>query len=62
MEDGSPNEDHFAIAVDHLDTSCAELREHGVAFLAEPQEYPWGRSAYLRDSDGGRVQLSVASS
>ena len=55
---GPANEDHFALAVPDLDALCAELRGRGVAFLVEPREFPWGRSAYLRDPDGRIVELS----
>ena len=58
MDDGPPNEDHFAISVDDLDEACAELVARGSAFLVEPRDYPWGRSAYLRDPDGRLVELS----
>ena len=58
MEDGPPNEDHFAVGVTGPDAACEELRERGVGFLVEPRDYPWGRSAYLRDPDGRLVELS----
>jgi catechol 2,3-dioxygenase-like lactoylglutathione lyase family enzyme len=57
-EGGPPNEDHFALGVADLDAAAAALAEQGVAFLVEPREYPWGRSAYLRDPDGRLVELS----
>jgi catechol 2,3-dioxygenase-like lactoylglutathione lyase family enzyme len=60
LDDGPPNEDHYALAVDDLDVTCDGLRASGIAFLAEPQDYPWGRSAYLRDPDGRLVELSEA--
>jgi catechol 2,3-dioxygenase-like lactoylglutathione lyase family enzyme len=60
MEGGPPNEDHFAISVADLDGACAALVEGGRTFLAEPQDYPWGRSAYLRDPDGRLVELAQA--
>ena len=56
--DGPPNEDHFAFSVSDVDGSCHELRARGFAFLVEPRDYPWGRSAYLRDPDGRLVELS----
>jgi len=62
MESGPPNEDHFAFGVDDLDAACDELRRNGVSFLVEPREYPWGRSAYLRDPDGRLVELAEVSS
>jgi len=58
LEDGPPNEDHLAVGVPGLDAACEELRERGVGFLVEPRDYPWGRSAYLRDPDGRLVELS----
>ncbi len=58
MDGGPPNEDHFALAVDDLDGACEELRSEGVTFLVEPRDYPWGRSAYLRDPDGRLVELT----
>lgn len=58
MADGPPNEDHFAVTVDGLDATCQMLTESGIAFLVEPRDYPWGRSAYLRDPDGRLVELT----
>jgi catechol 2,3-dioxygenase-like lactoylglutathione lyase family enzyme len=55
---GPPNEDHFAIAVGDLDSACAALAASGCSFLVEPRDYPWGRSAYLRDPDGRLVELA----
>jgi catechol 2,3-dioxygenase-like lactoylglutathione lyase family enzyme len=57
-DDGPPNEDHVALGVDDLERTCDELREQGMAFLVEPRDYPWGRSAYLRDPDGRLLELS----
>jgi predicted enzyme related to lactoylglutathione lyase len=58
MDDGPPNEDHFALAVADLESAWEELRAHGRSTLVEPRDYPWGRSAYLRDPDGRLVELS----
>jgi catechol 2,3-dioxygenase-like lactoylglutathione lyase family enzyme len=58
MDDGPPNEDHFAISVDDIDEACAALVARGSAFLVAPRDYAWGRSAYLRDPDGRLVELS----
>lgn len=58
MEGGPPNEDHVAFGVADLDAACAELRDLGFSFLVEPHDYPWGRSAYLRDPDGRLVELA----
>jgi len=60
MENGPPNEDHHALAVTELDTRCTALHARGLTFLVEPQDYPWGRSAYLRDPDGRLVELAEA--
>jgi catechol 2,3-dioxygenase-like lactoylglutathione lyase family enzyme len=58
--DGPPNEDHFALAIVDLDGACAVLAAAGSTFLVEPRDYPWGRSAYLRDPDGRLVELTQA--
>ena len=60
MDGGPPNEDHFALAVDDLNETCSALIAGGHAFLLEPRDYPWGRSAYLRDPDGRLVELAQA--
>jgi catechol 2,3-dioxygenase-like lactoylglutathione lyase family enzyme len=57
---GPPNEDHFAMSVEDLDAVCASLAANGCTFLVEPRDYPWGRSAYLRDPDGRLVELAQA--
>lgn len=61
IEGGPPNEDHFALGVLDLDRVCRGLRELGFTFLLEARDYPWGRSAYLRDPDGRLVELAQAS-
>jgi catechol 2,3-dioxygenase-like lactoylglutathione lyase family enzyme len=58
VEDGPPNEDHVAFSVGDLEAACDELRANGSSFLVEPRDYPWGRSAYLRDPDGRLVELA----
>ncbi len=57
-EGGPPNEDHFALSVADLDATCDALRAEGCELLLEPRDYPWGRSAYLRDPDGRLVELA----
>ena len=57
-EGGPPNEDHFALGVADLDSVSTALAQAGLAFLVEPRDFPWGRSAYLRDPDGRLVELS----
>jgi catechol 2,3-dioxygenase-like lactoylglutathione lyase family enzyme len=61
IEDGPPNEDHFALSVADLDAVCRDLRARGTVFLVEPRDYPWGRSAYLRDPDARLVELAESS-
>jgi predicted enzyme related to lactoylglutathione lyase len=58
MDDAPLNEDHFAFAVGDLDSACADLQSNGIEVLVEPRDYPWGRSAYLRDPDGRFLELS----
>jgi catechol 2,3-dioxygenase-like lactoylglutathione lyase family enzyme len=58
MEGGPPNEDHLAVSVPDLDAAYEALRELGSTVLLEPSEYPWGRSAHLRDPDGRLVELA----
>jgi predicted enzyme related to lactoylglutathione lyase len=60
MSDGPPNEDHFALSVEDLDRACGALAENGAHVLVDPRDYPWGRSAYLRDPDGRLVELTQA--
>jgi len=57
-EGGPPNEDHVAFSVDDVDASCGALRADGLELLVEPRDFPWGRSAYLRDPDGRLVELA----
>jgi catechol 2,3-dioxygenase-like lactoylglutathione lyase family enzyme len=57
-EGGPPSEDHVALRVAELDRDCGELRRQRLTFLVEPRDFPWGRSAYLRDPDGRLVELS----
>ena len=45
-----PNADHFAVRVTHVDADAKRLD-------TEARDYPWGRSAYLRDPDGRLVEL-----
>jgi catechol 2,3-dioxygenase-like lactoylglutathione lyase family enzyme len=58
LEGGPPNQDHLAFAVDDLERACADLRSRGVEIGIEPRDFPWGRSAYLRDPDGRLVELA----
>lgn len=53
-----PCENHIAFAVDDLDLTFAKLQGQGVTIVAPPTDYPWGRSAYIRDSDGNLIELA----
>jgi catechol 2,3-dioxygenase-like lactoylglutathione lyase family enzyme len=45
-----PNVDHFALRVADVDAEATRLE-------TTAQDYPWGRSAYLRDPDGRLIEL-----
>jgi catechol 2,3-dioxygenase-like lactoylglutathione lyase family enzyme len=55
-----PNEDHVAYGVEDLDRGCADLGARGLELVVAPRDFPWGRSAYLRDPDGRLVELTQA--
>ena len=57
-EDDLPPEDHVAFAVPDVDRTCARLVENGLHLVSEPRDWPWGRSAHLRDPDGHLIELS----
>jgi catechol 2,3-dioxygenase-like lactoylglutathione lyase family enzyme len=52
-----PDEDHIAFACPNLDETVGQLREAGWRVELDAADYPWGRSAYLRDPDGRLVEL-----
>lgn len=51
-----PDEDHIAFEVEDLDRECERLRSLGLS-VQGPQEFPWGKSAYVQDPDGRLVEL-----
>jgi catechol-2,3-dioxygenase len=53
--DGAPNADHVAFALDQ-DEAAERMRAAGEDVVG-PRDFYWGRSAYLRDSDGRNVEL-----
>jgi catechol 2,3-dioxygenase-like lactoylglutathione lyase family enzyme len=59
-DDGPPNDDHLAIAVEDLDAACAALVDAGLALLVGGSGLSHCRSAYLRDPDGRLVELAHA--
>jgi len=60
--DGSepPNEDHFAIGVVGLDDVWSESGLSRSSGAIKPSDYPWGRSAYVRDPDGRLVEMQAS--
>lgn len=52
-----PPEDHVAFGVGDLEAACRDLVARGYRFEAGPADWPWGRSAYLRDPEGRLVEL-----
>jgi catechol-2,3-dioxygenase len=55
---GPANRDHIALGVDDVDGAAALLREQGID-VDGPNDYYWGRSAYLEDPDGRAVELQA---
>jgi catechol 2,3-dioxygenase-like lactoylglutathione lyase family enzyme len=55
-DNGPSNRDHFALAAPDVDEAAARLRAAGIE-LDGPNDYDWGRSAYLTDPDGRMVEL-----
>jgi len=45
----------FTVAVDDVDSVCAELRAHGVALLNGPNDRPWGRRTAAFADPAGNV-------
>ena len=52
-----PPENHVAFKVEDVDAVCGQLQGAGLAVERPPQDYYWGRSAYLRDPDGHLIEL-----
>ena len=55
-----PPENHVALAVPDVDAAYADLMRQGLLVERPPQDYYWGRSAYLRDPDGHLIELNQA--
>ena len=53
-----PPENHIAFAVADVDVACQRLTQQGLTVEIPPNDYYWGRSAYLRDPDGHPIELS----
>jgi catechol 2,3-dioxygenase-like lactoylglutathione lyase family enzyme len=55
-----PADNHIAFAVEDVDAACTALTRQGLTLEVPPQDYYWGRSAYLRDPDGQMVEITKA--
>jgi catechol-2,3-dioxygenase len=55
--EGAPAVDHVAFALDQ-DSAADRVRSIGVEVVG-PQDFYWGRSAYVRDPDGRAVELQA---
>ena len=55
-----PPNNHIAFAAEDVDAACTTLTERGLTLEVPPKDYYWGRSAYLRDSDGRQVEITKA--
>jgi len=53
-----PADNHIAFAVEDVDAACEKLTQQGLTLEVPPQDYYWGRSAYLRDPDGHMVEIT----
>jgi catechol 2,3-dioxygenase-like lactoylglutathione lyase family enzyme len=53
-----PPENHHAFTVENVDMTCRELVEQGLRLEIPPQDFYWGRSAYLRDPDGHQIEIT----
>lgn len=53
-----PPDNHIAFAVENVDAVCRQLIDAGLILEAAPQDYYWGRSAYLRDPDGQQIEIT----
>ncbi len=57
--DDLPCENHIAFSVPNVDTGAADLAARGVTLEVPPRDFPWGRSAYLRDPEGRLIELQA---
>jgi catechol 2,3-dioxygenase-like lactoylglutathione lyase family enzyme len=53
-----PADNHIAFAVEDVDATCETLIKQELTLEVPPQDYYWGRSAYLRDPDGHMVEIT----
>ena len=50
-------ENHYAFMVEDVDQVCGQLLKQGLMPEVPPQDFYWGRSAYLRDPDGHQIEI-----
>ena len=55
-----PPENHIAFAVEDVDATSTELMQNGLTLEVSPEDYYWGRSAYLCGPDGHLVEITKA--
>lgn len=48
----------LVMRVDDCRSAFEELKAHGVQFVQEPKEYPWGISATFSDPDGNLFSIN----
>lgn len=60
QEEELPPENHTAFLVDDVDKACERLTAVGLILTHPPQDYYWGRSAYLRDADGHLIEITAS--
>lgn len=53
-----PPDNHIALAVEEVDSTYHNLVRLGLKLEMAPQDYYWGRSAYLRDPDDHLIEVT----
>lgn len=53
-----PPENHAAFLTSSVDETSRQLTEQGLTIEVPPQDFYWGRSAYLRDPDGHQIEIT----
>lgn len=52
-----PPENHSTFEVIDINSTCQQLARRGLNIERPPQDFYWGRSAYLRDPDGHLIEI-----
>lgn len=53
-----PPFDHLAFTVEDVDATATQLTASALELDRPPQDYYWGRSAYLRDPAGHHIEVT----